>query len=227
MSRKNHFCPECGTPGAGHFCGQCGGALDSASRHAPGRPAGGNDVAWWVAGAAMVGLILVLFWNVAGRSAAASASIPAPAPAPSLAQLTPRQTADQLFNRVMTASDNGDAATAAQFLPTALTAYESARPLDMDGRFHVALLYGTAGDHEASLASALEILETEPGHILGLVAAAKASLALGRTAEAAAYYQAILDHHDAEIARPLPEYQMHARYFGVAREEARAFLAGG
>jgi len=186
---------------------------------------GGSDIAWWIAGATMVVLMLVLVWN--GTEGSAPAAVPAPVSAfpTSIAQMTPRQTADEFFNRVMTASDNGDQLTVDQFLPTALKAYEAARPLDMDGLFHVSLLYYAGKDYEASLAGAREILAAEPGHVLGLVAAAKAALALGRDDEAAGYYQLIIENHDREIARPLPEYQTHARYFGVARDEARTFLA--
>jgi NADPH-dependent ferric siderophore reductase len=144
-----------------------------------------------------------------------------------ISQMTPRQTADELFNRVMTAADNGDAATRDQFLPTALKAYEAAQPLDLDGIFHVALLHGAASDWAASLEAANEILSVEPGHLLGLVAAARAALGAGRQEEAGGYYRLILDNYDAEAARPLQEYQTHSRVLTAAREEARAFLGEG
>jgi tetratricopeptide (TPR) repeat protein len=140
--------------------------------------------------------------------------------------MTPRQTADDFFNRVMAASENGDTLSARQFLPMALQAYEAARPLDMDGLFHVALLQRTGDMFEASLATALEMLEREPNHIMGLEVAAQATSALGREDEAAGFFQKILDNHDAEIGRPLPEYQSHSNYFAVARNAALDFLVG-
>jgi tetratricopeptide (TPR) repeat protein len=176
----------------------------------------------------MAVLATVLAWNVLDDPApqAAGVVVPQPITAPAnIAQATPRQTADQLFNRVMTASDNGDAATIEQFLPLALSAYEAARPLDMDGLFHVALLQRTSDDLEASLATAQEMLQIEPTHILGLNVAAQAAAAMGRDDEAAAYYREVLENLDTEMARPLFEYETHSRYFEVTRQEALAFLS--
>lgn len=182
---------------------------------------------WWVAGGVLTSLIMVLGWT-AWENSRAAASTPAPVPVAANAQpLTPRGAADQLFNQVMTASEAGDQATVTQYLPLAIRAYEAARPLDMDGLFHMALLNHAGGEYEASLASAEEMLAEDPNHILGLNAAAQACAALGRTDEAAEYYRQVLDHVDTEMARPLPEYQTHQRFFGVARNDAQAFLAGG
>ena len=233
------FCTTCGSgvTGTGRFCSECGSPLKGgAGKGAPKRQAAkggaGNsasgDVSWWIAGGSLLVVVALFGYNAlpSNSPSLATGGVPVPVLANPTGPVTLRQTADDLFNRVMTAVDNGDALTRDEFLPLAIQAYDAARPLDMDGVFHMALLHGAAGDHEASLASAAEILEAEPNHILGLVAAAKAAQALGRDDEAAGYYQRILDNHDAEIARPLMEYQTHSRYFGVARNEAQAFLAG-
>ncbi len=188
----------------------------------------GGDVSWWIAGSSLAVVMAVLAWNGLDSSGAqtvgATATPPAPV-LPSLSQASPRQSADQLFNRVMTASDNGDAATIEQFLPLALSAYEAARPLDMDGLFHVALLQRTGNDLEASFATAQEMLQIEPNHILGLNVAAQAAAAMGRDEEAAGYYREVLENLDTEMARPLFEYETHSRYFEVTRQEALAFLS--
>jgi tetratricopeptide (TPR) repeat protein len=185
-------------------------------------------VSWWIAGSSLAVVMAVLAWNGLDSSGAqtvgATATPPAPV-LPSLSQASPRQSADQLFNRVMTASDNGDAATIEQFLPLALSAYEAARPLDMDGLFHVALLQRTGNDLEASFATAQEMLQIEPNHILGLNVAAQAAAAMGRDEEAAGYYREVLENLDTEMARPLFEYETHSRYFEVTRQEALAFLS--
>jgi hypothetical protein len=230
-------CPECGAPatGARRFCNECGASMRAlgggggSPRRRSRVVTKGGDVSWWVAGSAMAVLATALAWNVLGNQSAPPVGAAVPQPvvpvSPGIAQATPRQTADQLFNRVMTASDNGDAATVEQFLPLALSAYEAARPLDMDGLFHVALLQRTGDDLEASLATAQEMLQIEPKHILGLNVAAEAAAAMGRDDEAAAYYREVLDNLDAEMARPLFEYQTHSRYFEVTRQEALAFLS--
>ena len=82
----------------------------------------------------------------------------------------------------------------------------------------MALLHYAGGDFDASLASALEMLAEEPTHILALNASAQACAALGRPDDAADYYRQVLDHLDSEVSRPLPEYQTHQRFFGVAQD---------
>ncbi|HSM04540.1 MAG TPA: zinc ribbon domain-containing protein [Longimicrobiales bacterium] len=229
-------CSACGASVDGRFCSECGaptsgGTTAVSANTGRGRqgPTGGGspDVAWWVAGGSFFALAFALGLSLVAREdpqLQAASGAGAPPPPMDLSRVTPRQAADQLFNRVMTASDNGDPATVAQFMPLALQAYESARPLDIDGLFHIALLQRTGGDYEASLASAEEILSVEPNHILGLDAAAKAALALGREDAVFGYYERILASVDVEMLRQLPEYQAHSRYFGVSRQEAVAFL---
>ena len=102
---------------------------------------------------------------------------------------------------------------------------EAARPLDMDGLFHVALLQRAGEDPEASLVTAQEMLQISPNHILGLNVAGQATADLGRDEEAAGYYRAVLENLETEKVRPLFEYQTHSGYFEVTRQEALAFLA--
>jgi len=252
---SGNFCHHCGTTLGGRFCSVCGAGLEGSFcnecgakvkglRAREGRGGGGGaggqpptptdigariDLPWWIAGAALFILVVVVGWtmvNPAGRQVPAGTGTPVPPPTADLSQMTPRQTADELFNRVMTASENGDTVSTRQFMPMAVEAYEAARPLDMDGLFHLALLQRTGERFNASLAAAMEMLEREPNHIFGLAVAAEASLALGRQDEAAVFYQLILDNHDTELGRPLPEYQSHSNYFAVARTAATDFQAG-
>jgi len=243
------------TSGDGKFCNQCGAAVQGASAPRGGtgsrgggargggasRQAAGADVAppnnlpWWFAGIAMFGLILVVGWNMvqpAGPAAPAGGGLPAGAVDPNgpgttdISQLSPREAANRLFDRVMMAEESGDSVGAQGFLPMAIQAFELAQPLDMDGLYHLSLLRRTGAQLESALATAQQILEGEPNHILGLSAAAQAAVELGMEDDAAAYFQQILDNIDVEMARPLPEYQAHINSFPVARAEAEAFLAG-
>ena len=152
---------------------------------------------------------------------------PAAPGATDISQMSPREAADRLFNRVMTSAEAGDSAGAQGFLPMAMQAYEMAQPLDLDGLFHLALLQGTAGQHQASLATAQQMLEMEPNHILALGTAGQAAVDLGNTEQARSFYQQLLDNIDVEAARQLPEYQGHTNFFETARSAAQAFLAGG
>ncbi len=236
------FCDQCGADIQGSFCNQCGAVVKG--RRGPKRSGGAggggrkepattgvgtrDDLPWWIAGAAMFALVVVVGWTIVsptGRQVPLGTGNPAPPPTADLSQMTPRQTADQLFNRVMTSSEAGDTLVVRQFVPMALEAYESARPLDMDGLLHLAMLQRTGGMFDASLSTSLEILEAEPNHILGLKTAGEAAVALGREDEAAGFYQRILDNHDTEVGRPLPEYQIHSNLVSGARTAALEFLA--
>ncbi len=236
------FCDQCGAEVQGGFCNQCGAKVKgkAAPKRSGGGVGGGEqpattdigariDLPWWIAGAALFALVVVVGWTIvspSGRQVPQGTANPVVPPTAELSQLTPRQTADQFFNRVMTSAEAGDTLVVQQFMPMALQAYEAARPLDMDGLFHVALLQSTGEMFDASLATAMEMLEVEPNHIMGLAVAARAAVGMGREDEALGFYQRILEHHDTEIGRQLPEYLSHGNYFGIAKTAALEFMAG-
>jgi tetratricopeptide (TPR) repeat protein len=196
---------------------------------------GGRNLPWWIAGAAMFVVILVV--GVRMVQPAGPVALPTPGPAapfasgsggtpPDLSAMTPREAADRLFNRVMTYVSQGDSTGARAFVPMAIDAYGLARPLDADGLFHLALLNRTAGNAEAALANAQEVLDRDANHLLALTAAAEAATDLGRADAAAAYYRRVLEVYGAEMARGLTEYADHATFPQAVPSEAEAFLAG-
>jgi len=187
------------------------------------------QVGWWIAGGLTVGLILLIAYPVYGPdrqttdlpetfSGATGAS------AVDLSSMTPREAADRLFNRVMTAVSSDDSSEVINFLPMAIRAYELAEPLDADGKFHLSLLHLTATLNEEGLADVEEILDEQPNHLLGLAAAGDASLALGDTASARVYYRRWLDVYDTEMARNVPEYGHHAQMMPEMRAKAEALV---
>ena len=199
------------------------------SKGAQGKAGSGANIGWWMSGALMVGLILLIAYPVIspGRQ------VPTPPPASSgatgaaavdLSSMTPREAADRLFNRVMTAVSTNDSTEVVSFLPMAIRAYELAEPLDADGTFHLSMLHLTATLDEEGLADAEAILEELPDHLLGLAAAGDASLALGDTASARVYFTRWLDVYDVEIARDVPEYQDHTQMIPGMRTRAEALV---
>lgn len=187
----------------------------------------GNQIAWWMAGALLLGLILVIAYPVYGPGRAALpppvATGPVAGPAGvDLSSMTPREAADRLFNRVMTSVSANDSTEVVTFLPMAIRAFELAEPLDTDGKFHLVLLHLTGQFNAEALEGAEEILSEQPNHLLGLAMAGDASLALGDSASARAFYARWLDAFDSEKNKDLLEYRDHAPMFPEMELKAEA-----
>ena len=221
-------CPGCGhqPPAGARFCNQCGSAMGGSPT---GAGASGNQLAWWMAGALLLGLVLVIAYPVYGPArdaapppfATGPAAPPAGAP-PDLSTMTPREQADRLFDRVMRAVSANNSAEVLNFLPMAIAAHELVETLDTDGKFHLVLLRLTGQFNAEALTGAEEILSEQPNHLLGLAMAGDASLALGDSASARGYYRRWLDAYETETAKGLLEYDDHAPMFQEMRATAEA-----
>ena len=229
------FCNECGAkiaPNA-RFCNQCGDKAASGDGHraAAAAAVGGQNLPWWIAGIAMFGLIIVVGTQMVRPDGPGAPTPVQPAAGPGggappdISSMTPIEAADRLYERVMRAIARGDSAEARQFMPMAVGAYARARPLNLDGLFHLSLLQRTAGSLDAALATAQEILAEDPDHLLGLHAAAQATAELGRDDEASGHYQHIVDVYEAQMARQLLEYLDHSGITDDLPDVAEAFLA--
>jgi len=137
---------------------------------------------------------------------------------------TPREQADRLFNRIMTAREAGDTAQVNMFMPMALQAYRGIE-LDNDGRYHLAMLETVSGDPAAGLATARRILDNYPDHLLALATAAEAATRLGDPAAARQYWQHYLDVYGKEKGKTLQEYVDHERILPEYEAAARQALA--
>jgi hypothetical protein len=187
----------------------------------------GNQVAWWMAGALLLGLIMVIAYPVYGPGRPAASSPVAVGPAGGaagvdLSSMTPREAADRLFNRVMTAVSANDNTEVVNFLPMAIRALELAEPLDIDGKFHLVLLRLTGQFNAEALEGAEEILAQQPNHLLGLAMGGDASLALGDSASARVYYGRWLEAYEIETTKDLLEYRDHSPMFPQMQITAEA-----
>lgn len=203
----------------------------------PGAP---DRRAWWVLAAAVAGGALFLSvpyvwsgWADTGGNPRvpmdAGTGSPSPGPAPNvdLSTMTPREAADRLFNRVMTALGEGDRSEVEMFLPMAVDAYQLVPDLDADGHFHLSLLQQAGGNHREALQTAERVLSTHPDHLLALYAAGEAARELGEMDRAGDHYRRVLEVFETESARDLPEYEEHSGLLPAIRETAEAFLEEG
>jgi tetratricopeptide (TPR) repeat protein len=138
-----------------------------------------------------------------------------------------RTNADRLFNRIMTAAEQGNQAEVDQFMPMAIQAYGMVDDLDDDGLFHLGLLHLTAGSYDQALQTAQRILADQPNHLLGLAVAAQASEGMGDTTQANEYWQRYLDSYSAESGKPLPAYVDHQPILPEYRRMAQEAVGGG
>lgn len=234
-------CRECGNPlpkGA-RFCNMCAAPVApqpaAAAPRAPVLP-------WAVAGVAVVALAAAILVPQLGRGAAEQQPAQPPfaaapfAPAPGgdagtpagdpravdLSKMTPREAADRLFNRVMTAVSVGDSAQARQFAPMAVMAYQRVDALDNDGRYHLAALQMVQGDFAAARAQADTILASSPTHLFGLFTAAQAEEGRGNAAAAKGFYRRFVAAYPSELAKKLPEYEEHSQGLPAMKDSATA-----
>jgi hypothetical protein len=243
-------CPSCNQPASGNFCQNCGGALapgfctqcgskiealsGNCSKCGSARSGGGaggggqSPVRQWLVpgGILVVAVVLALFFvvriNGGGSPPAAAEPVSAGAVPPDISQLSPRERFDRLYNRVMQAAEQGDAATMQQFSPMALSAYEMLDEVDADARYHAALLKLHSGDVEGSVAEADAILAEAPNHLFGLVV--KGTLAKWQQdpAALAAVYGQYLEVYEEELAIDRVGYNHHLSMLQGFRTDALA-----
>lgn len=236
------FCSACGAPvtGAGRFCTSCGADLAVApapAGPAPSQEGSGARLGWAVAAFLLVAVILVVVFPILNRSAsppAASATAPAgaapalgAAPNVDLSSMTPREAAERLFNRVMTAVGAGNDAEARNFAPMAVAAYEMAGPLDASGQFDLSLMKAVNQDYQGALDTAEAALQENPDHLFLLQAAGAAAQALGDQERARGHYSRLLEVYEEQAALERPEYLARPALLPQMRAEAEAALAGG
>ena len=214
-------CTACGAESVGRLCNSCGKPL-------AGKAPATISLPWAVAGAAMLGFLVLLIVVLARKepgsspsAAAAAGQAPASAP-PDISNLTPRERFDRLYNRVMAAAESGDQATVTQFTPMAVMAYSQLDSVDADARFHLALLSLHTGDPAVVEALADTILQQTPGHLFAyMIRGAQARFAKNDVALKQAYAD-FLGHYEAEMATARPEYADHKRSVDDFRTAAMA-----
>ena len=209
-------------------------AKGAAHRDAAAATVGGENLPWWIAGGAMFVLILFVGLSMvrpggpappAAATPTSGATVAGTGAPPDISNMSPIEAADRLFNRVMQATSSGDSAQAQAFMPMAIAAYQRAQPLSLDGLFHLSMLNRTAMNLEAALADALDILDQDPNHLLGLAAAAEAALEMGDLDEAEKHYRVLAEVYDAESQEPVQEYADHSMIVEGLKDNAEQFLA--
>lgn len=248
-SADGRFCASCGAPLDGAACRACASSLTPGARfcHHCGAPvSAGASVAdargttalpWVVASIALVALVALV---AAQRFSAPTATrldaplnalpqaqlgeVPAAermGRAPDISQLSPRERADRLFDRIMALHERGRTDSVQFFAQMAIPAYLMLQPLDLDSRYDMGRIAEVAGRSDFARAQADTILRADPNHLLGLVLAIRASRSAGNEAAAAAFERRLIAAEPAERRRGLVEYTRHRADIDAALEIAR------
>jgi hypothetical protein len=181
-----------------------------------------------VAGLLALLLTAALFWVARGAApppSPAAAAAPAPAggrmpTAAELAAMSPTERFNGLYNRVMTAAENGDATTMQTLTPMALMAYEQLETVDADARYHAALLKVHTGDTGGAAALADSIQAEVPTHLFAPVIRAMVARFTDDAAGVKAAEARFLGEWDAEMAAARPEYAEHRTMLDDFRRRA-------
>ena len=223
-------CAACATlltPGA-KFCHRCGNAAGApgGGRSAP----GSTTLPWAIAGIALVAFIALLAGQrfrstppvdaaqpqargaTQGGGAEGGASPDAGAAgvrAPDISNMSPRERADRLFDRIMRLDTEGKKDSVLFFAPMAIAAYQQLPNPDADARFDMGRIAEVAGALPAAKSEADSILAKHPTHLLGLVLAMQVARASGDSAGASAYRAKLRAAQKSERAKKLPEYDRH------------------
>lgn len=226
LAARAKFCPDCGSPvapAAGRTPAPFAGAVPTPATGMAGK------MPWIIAAVAVFALIAVVIVVVSRRPAAGGAAAGGNGGAPfnpssattDISQMTPRQAADRLFDRVMRASSSGDSQQVQFFGPMTIQAYSSVSPLDADARLHLGLVELALGNAGGAAAEADTIAQGSRTHLFALSLKAQAAERGGNQAAARTAYRAFLDNYDRERAKDLPEYREHEAYLADVKSTAQ------
>lgn len=147
---------------------------------------------------------------------------------PDLANMSPRERADRLFNRIMQAHEQGDAGQISFFKPMAVQSYEMLGTLDADARYHLGLIHAVTGDLAAATIQLDSLAQEAPAHLLGSMLRHSIAQMRGDQTAARDAYEEFLANYATEANAGRQEYDDHARAIETFRQEAqRAMSADG
>jgi hypothetical protein len=159
--------------------------------------------------------------NVDGRGGGVA---PISGRAPDISNMTPRQQFDRLVERILTAAEAGDSTTVLQFAPMGLGAFAQLDSVNLDARYHVAMIHLAIGDFGAAAAQADTILAQAPGHLFGYMIRGEAADRQNQAGALTKAYRAFLDGVGVELRAGRIEYAEHRPALDDFRTRARASL---
>lgn len=247
MNDATRKCPVCGAdnPARARFCGSCGTALGTqqagraAAAPAPAVTSGSNAILpWFIAGVCVLAIQTVAIVLAVRQPRPASSgdmtnagaapfaqggggAPPTTGRAPDISNMTPREAADRLYDRIARASSAGDSGQVTFFGPMAIQAYSQVTPLDADARLHIGLIQLALGNTAAAAAEADSITRASSTHLFGPLLRLRVAEATGDAAGARRATQQFQASYDAERRKGLAEYNDHRSLLEEVHNGAR------
>jgi hypothetical protein len=141
-----------------------------------------------------------------------------------ISNMSPREQADRLFDRVMTAYEAGDSQQVEFFAPMALQAHAMLGTLDADARFHVGMIDAAMGNFDGAAAQADSIAAVSPHHLFVPLLRWEVANHQNDRAGIRQAYREFLDNYDKEMATGKTEYKEHKTRLEAFHDEARGAL---
>ena len=233
MSDATQKCPVCGAvlPARAKFCAECGTTLKAATASTASTvsTAGNPVLPWFIAGVcvmAVFAMVIIIAVRRPEPAAGDQSNVTQGRPggtaaATDISNMTPREAADRLYDRIARASEAGDSGQVSFFAPMALQAYAQVAPLDIDARLHVGMIELAAGNVAGAAAQADSIQRQSRTHLFGPLLKARVAEARNNTTALRQAYQQFLANWTAEQAKNLPEYGQHETVLNELRAAAQ------
>jgi hypothetical protein len=174
-----------------------------------------SRIPWIIGGtatAALLALVVVQQLNVvtpSNTSPEPAAGAPAGIRAPDISQMSPRERAARLFDRIMRLNEEGKRDSMQLFATMAIPAYQALEPLDNHLRYDLGRVAAVSGALALAQAQVDTILKSQPQHLLGLILATQVAEIRGDSAAARSYRKRLVDSEVNERAKGLEEYTLH------------------
>ncbi len=225
-------CARCGTAiaMASRFCQNCGmqvAAAPVAGTMVPLPSAARSRIPWIIGGTATAALLILVVaqrLNVAtppNTPSTPSTEAPPSMRAPDISQMSPRERASRLFNRIMRLNEEGKRDSVALFATMAIPAFQALEPLDDHLRYDLGRVALVAGQLDLAQAQVDSIVIAKPRHLLGLILAAQVEEQRGNNAEARRLNNRLVAAEASERAKGLEEYTLHDADIRAAITAAR------
>jgi hypothetical protein len=130
--------------------------------------------------------------------------------APDISNMSPRERAGHLYDRVMRLHQEQKRDSVSFFAPMALNAYAAIPDIDMDGRYDMARIAMVAGAFPLARAQSDTMLQRDSTHLLGLLLGADLARAANDEPRAKRMETTFVKVANRERQRNLPEYEAHS-----------------